>query len=249
MEKTLIKGLDLLEALALSDEPRGVTDLAGELGMTKSNVHRLLQTLVFRGYARQVAGAERYGCTLRLWELGALIAERIELPKVAQTFMQELANATHETIHLSILEGADALYVAKIDSSQPVRAYSRVGGRAPAHCVATGKALLAHVPDGQLDHLFPSFEKFTPRTIMSLDALRTELGKIRDQGYAINRGEWRETVCGVASAIFDASKKAVAAIGISGPIERLTPGVLRDHAPRVQNTARGISRALGYKGA
>ncbi|VCU68505.1 Transcriptional regulator KdgR [Pigmentiphaga humi] len=248
MEKTLIKGLDVLEALALSEQPRGVTELAGELGLTKSNVHRLLQTLVHRGFARQDSEAERYSCTLRLWELGAMIAERVELAQVAQSFMRELSEQTQETIHLSILDGAEVLYVAKIDSPQPVRAYTKVGGRAPAQCVATGKAQLAYVPDEQLEPLFPRLEKYTPRSLSSLSALRTELAKVRTQGYAVNRGEWRETVCGLASPIFDASRKVVAAIGISGPIDRLTPAVLRDFAPRVQAGARSLSREMGYAG-
>lgn len=249
MEKTFVKGLNLLETLVLSDEPRGVTSLGQDLGLTKSNVHRLLQTLVAKGYVIQEADSDRYHCTLKLWELGSLISERIELPKVSRPYMETLATATQETIHLSILDGNEVLYIDKLDSPQPVRAYSHVGGRAPAYCVATGKALLAYIPKERLATMFPEWTKYTPRTICSLEELEAELKKTREQGYAINRGEWRDSVCGVAAPIFNAPRKVCGAIGISGPIERLTPGVVRDVAPAVIDAAQKISRALGFTGS
>jgi len=248
MEKTFVKGLNLLETLVLSDEPRGVTDLGQDLGLTKSNVHRLLQTLVAKGYVAQEPGSDKYGCTLKLWELGSLVADRVELPKISRPYMEGLASATQETIHLSILDGSEVLYIDKIDSPQPVRAYSRVGGRAPAYCVATGKVLLAYIAKERLAAIFPELIKFTPRTVASLDELEADLKKVREQGYAINRGEWRDSVCGVAAPVFNAPKKVCAAIGISGPIDRLTPGVIRDVAPAVMDAAQKISRALGFTG-
>ena len=248
MEKTFLKGLHLLEALALSEEPRGVTELGRELGLTKSNVHRLLQTLAHRGFVRQDATTDRYHCTLKLWELGSLVAERVELPKVARPYLSMLAGETHETVHLSVLEDNEVLYIDKIDSPMPVRAYSRIGGRAPAYCVATGKAMLAYLPESQLEGLLGELTRYSPRTITSSEDLLADLRKTRELGYAVNRGEWRESVCGVASPVFDASRRVCAAIGVSGPAERLTPGVIRDFSPLVINAAQQISRALGFNG-
>lgn len=248
MEKTLIKGLDLLIALALSSEPRGVSDMARELGLTKSNVHRLLQGLVLRGFVRQEHDSDRYVCTLKLWELGSLVSERLDLVKVARQHVEELAARTRETIHLSQLEGTEVLYIDKIDSQQPVRAYSRLGGRAPAHCVATGKALLAHLSTTQLHALLPELPRHTPRTITVMADLEAELARARDLGYAVNRGEWRETVCGLAAPVFDASRRVCAAVGVSGPLDRLSPGVMRDFAPLVVASAHAISRELGFSG-
>jgi IclR family transcriptional regulator, KDG regulon repressor len=245
---TLLKGLAVLEALAMSDEPRGITNLAHELGLAKSDVHRLLQTLAHRGYTRKDPDSGRYECTLKVWELGALVAERLDVRRVARPYVEDLARRTTETVHLSVLDGTEVLYVDKIDSPQPVRAYSRVGGRAPAYCVATGKALLAHVPDAVLDRIVTRLKRYSARTITDADGLRKELRKVRDVGYAINRGEYRETVCGLAAPIFNLSGEAIAAIGISGPIERLSATRLRDLAPAVVTAARAISRALGFSG-
>jgi DNA-binding IclR family transcriptional regulator len=246
MDTTLLKGLTVLEALAASREPRGVTELANELGMLKSNVHRLLQTLAHRGYVRKDAASGRYECTLKVWELGALLAERLDVRRAARPHVAALAERTSETVHLSVLDGADVLYVDKAESPQPVRAYSRVGGRAPAYCVATGKALLAHSPDEIVTELSAGLVRHTPRTITDPDVLRKELRRVREVGYAVNRGEWRETVGGLAAPIFDVNRAAIAAIGLSGPTDRLNANRMREWAPLVMAAASAISRELGF---
>lgn len=245
MQTTLLNGLSLLEALAASPEPRGVTNLAEELGIVKSNAHRLLQALASKGYVGQDPASGRYACTLKIWELATLVSERFDVTVVARPHMAELARRTKETVHLSILDESEVVYLEKIDSPQPVRAYSRVGGRAPAYCVATGKALLAFASSDVLDNVFRKLKQHTPHTITERKALQRELLRVRNTGYALNRGEWRESVGGVAAPIFGPSGRAVAAIGISGPVERLSVSGLREFAPHVIAAAEDISRALG----
>jgi len=249
MDTTLLKGLAVLEALAASREPRGVTELAHELGLLKSNVHRLLQTLAARGYVRKDAASGRYECTLRIWELGALVAGRLDVRRVARPHAAALAERTAETVHVSVLDGTEVLYIDKVESPHPVRAYSQVGGRAPAYCVATGKALLAHAPDEVVAGLGGELGRYTPRTITDPEALRKELRRVREVGYAVNRGEWREAVGGLAAPVFDVSRAAVAAIGLSGPTDRLNPSRVREWAPLVVAAAGAISRELGFNGA
>jgi IclR family KDG regulon transcriptional repressor len=246
MEKTLLKGLQLLEALAMSDHPRGVTDLAQELNLTKSNVHRLLNTLLRLGFVQKNTSRGLYCCTLKLWELGVLLLERLEIRSVARPHMVRLAEKTKETVHLSILDGTEIIYLDKIDSPQPVRAYSTVGGRAPAHCVATGKAMLAQLPDKQISIVQKGGKKFTNATITDEMNFVKEIKIIREKGYAINIGEWRSSVGGIAAPIFDAQQRLHAAIGISGPIVRLTPEIMPTVAVSVVGAAKAISRELGF---
>jgi DNA-binding IclR family transcriptional regulator len=246
MDKTLVKGLEVLEALAQSESSRGVSELARELGLTKSNVHRTLQTLCAAGYARQNEVSGEYECTMKIPRIAAAILGRIDLKRVAEPFMQAVASATQETVHLSVLDDADVFYVHKIDSPHPVRAYSEISGRAPAYCVATGKALLAFQDDSYLQRFGERLKVHTPRTIATQVELRQELAQVRQQGYAINRGEWRETVGGLAAPIFDAARHPLAAIGISGPVERLRPAQIKAFTPEVVRAAREISAALGY---
>jgi len=244
---TLIKGLVLLETLAASPQPRGVSELARELGLQKSNVFRILKTLSSCGYIRQQALSGRYECTLKIWELGVRIRERLDVVAVARVHLTSLAELSGETIHLSILDGADVIYLDKIDSLQPVRAYSQVGGRAPAYCVATGKAMLAFTESSLLADLTGKLASFTSRTLTSRVALARELDKIRETGFAVNRGEWRSSVGGIAAPIFDGTGAAVAAIGVSGPVERLGPARLRVLAPWVMTAAQQVSLELGYR--
>lgn len=246
MDKTFLKGLTLIEALSNSDRPRGVTELATELGLTKSNVHRMLAALAARGYVKKDVEHGRYELTIRLWELGSGVIGRLNVKAVAFPFMQRLAEQARETVHLSILDGLGVVYIDKIDSPEPVRAYSTVGGRAPAYCVATGKALLAFQPAKVIATIpFGQLKAYTDRTITQRDALLQELERVRQNGYSVNRGEWRITVRGIAAPIFDANNAVVAAIGLSGPRERFNENKLREYARLIRNAGESISREMG----
>lgn len=242
-----MKGLLALETLARSERPRGVTELAAELALTKSNVHRILQGLVHQGFVRKVGDQGRYEPTLKLWELGSYVFGRLDVRQVAHPHMEALALKTSETVHLSTLDGIEVLYLAKIDSPQPVRAYTTVGGRAPAQCVATGKAQLAWADPGILAAVKLALSPHTPKSITRPEALDEELKKVRAQGYAINTGEWRAQVCGMAAPIRNSAGNVIASLGISGPADRLKPRLMQSLAPAVQDACAEISSSLGYR--
>jgi DNA-binding IclR family transcriptional regulator len=249
MDKAFIKGLRLLEVLANSEQPRGITDLATELGLTKSNVHRLLQTLQANGFVRQIPASSAYELTTKMWELGNRVMRRIDLNSVARPAMIKLAEATGETVHLSILVDTDVIYIDKIESSHHIRAFTHVGSKAPAFAVATGKAMLAHLPDKYLEKLVPLFSAFTDYTRVSLVDLKADISLIREQGYAlVPHGEWRDGIAACACAILDRNGDIAGAIGISGPDSRLKKPDLQEIAPLVVAAARSISRALGHSG-
>lgn len=248
MDKTLLKGLRVLETLAASPQPMGVTALSRVLDLTKSNAHRTLQTLVSAGYVRSRPPSGAYECTLKLFEVASTVVGRLDVRQMADPYLQQLAHDTQESIHLSVLDGLEVIYVNKIESPQPVRAYSAIGGRAPAYCVASGKALLAWQRADRLKDLPDTLEQWTPQSLASRTALLDELAETRQRGFSINRGEWRDAVGGVAAPVFDAQGEAVASVGISGPLERLTLPALLGHGPLVIQTARALSRALGYRG-
>jgi len=246
----LLKGLAVLEALVSPPgPPRTIDDLAREMNLTRSNVHRTLQTLAFAGYVRKEDATGRYHPTMKLFEMGARQLAAFDVRNVALPFMRALAQECGETVHLSVLDGISVVYIDKIDSPQPVRSYTEIGGRAPAYAVATGKALLAHQPEGYVDRFADELKRHTPATIASLADLKLELDRVRALGYAVNRGEWRETVGGLAVGIFDGLDRVVAALGISGPLERLAKGRFAALAPIVREYAGQISRRMGYSKA
>ena len=222
MDKTLLKGLRVLEAVAEAKYGyRNVEQLAAQLGLTRDNTLRTLQTLVHAGYVLKEHDGEYRG-TARLFELGARQLARVDIRGLALPAMQILADRTAETVHLSILDGLDVVYIEKIDCPQPIRTYSVIGERAPAYAVATGKALLAHQSDKYLERFNNAMTQHTAATFVSLDRLKDELRLSEGKGYAVNRGEWRDGVGGIAAAVFNSTGQAVAAVGLSVPLDRLT---------------------------
>ncbi len=249
MDKTLLKGLQVLEHVVAADQPIRSVQVARDLGLMNSNANRVLKTLEHAGYLIQNPETREYAGSLKLWELGARIIDRVDLRKSAAGPLGDLAEESGEAVHLSVLDGTEVIYLDKIDSPQPIGAYTRTGGRAPAHCVATGKALLACLPDTALEPVLSDLAAHSSRTITDAGAFAAELRETRRRGYSINRGEWRDTVWGLASVVFDAQENPVAAIGVSGPDFRLSdPDRLEEMGQAVRRYAALISRNLGNRG-
>ena len=134
MDKTLLKGLAVLEAIAdMQGDARVIEDVAKRTGLSRSNAHRTLQTLTHAGYIERDPVDGSYRGTMKMFALGVRQLGQLDVRKIAPPYMAALANETGETVHLSVLDGQDVIYIDKIDSVQPIRAYSMVGGRAPAH--------------------------------------------------------------------------------------------------------------------
>ncbi|MBS0448362.1 MAG: IclR family transcriptional regulator [Proteobacteria bacterium] len=251
-DSTLAKGLAVLDWLARQQRDCRVSEVADAFGLARSNAHRTLQTLVEAGWAVQDGRTSTYRTSLRLFELGALAREAVDLNAIVRPSLAALARATGETIHLAVLDGAEIVYLDKFDSPLPVAAYSRIGGRASAACVASGKALLAaaDLDEAALRALFGGhLAAPTPHSITDFAALHAELARTRARGYAENREEWRIGVCGLGVPIFDARGSAVAAAGMSVPSIRFARTQARSLAEQLCACARDASAALGYRPA
>jgi len=241
MEKTVVKGLKVIEALANGGGARTLTDLANECGLTKSNAHRLLRTLETCGYVRHDPVARAFEATLRPWDLGNRIFNRTELRVVALPYLEELAALTKETTHLSIFDGDGVIYIGKVDSVHAVRTYVEIGDRAPAYCCATGKAMLAHMSEEAVRLASRNMKRFTKNTIVSPAKLKADLEQIRARGYSMTEGEWQAGVLGFATAIKTPGGEVAGAIGVAGPEDRMrqsdldrTIGALRSVAWRIE---------------
>lgn len=251
MDSTLAKGLAALEWLVRQQRPCRVSELAEALGIARSNAHRTLQTLIECGWAVQDEATSAYRPGLRLIEMGALVEGASDLRTRLRPVLAKLALASGETIHLAALDGAEIVYLDKFDSPLPVAAYSRVGGRAPAYCVASGKALLAAMDErtAELRTRFGRLVPHTPNTITDVAALEADLARSRERGWAENREEWRLGVCGLGAPVFDARGEAVAAVGMSVPSIRFARAQARVLAEQLLACAAEASAALGYRGA
>lgn len=248
MDATLAKGLMVLDWLVRQQRPCRVSEVAQALSLARSNAHRTLQTLVECGWAQQDAATSAYRPSLRLFELGAMVDSVADLRVLMRPHLAALSAATGETIHLAVLDGGEIVYLDKFDSPLPVAAYSRVGGRAPAGCVASGKALLSALDedDAALHQRLGALAAHTPHSLVDPAALRRDLRLTRERGYAENREEWRVGVCGLGAPVFNARAEPVAAIGISVPSIRFTRPRARALAQQLVHTAAAASATLGF---
>lgn len=238
---TLGKGLRVL--LVLQSGPASVSGLARELGMDRTGTFRVLRTLEHHGFVRRDEFGE-YRLGVRLWELGTQVFGDGDVVAHSGEFADELLRATQETVHVAVYDEGWVVYVVKRDGTAAISSYTRLGGRAPAHCVATGKALLAYCEPGEVDRLVAAgLRRFTEHTVADGAALRRELDEIRRCGFALNRGEWRAEVGGVAAPILDREGRPVAAIGVSGPLERVSERAEK-YAELVRWAAGEISKRL-----
>ncbi len=243
-DKTLRKGLHILELLTQKGA-LNLRDVATLAGLTKGNAHQLLQTLIEEGYVQQDKITSQYDATLKLWEVGTQHYERIDLVGPCLAAMERLNESTRETVNLAMLDGREVLYLHKIDSLEALRSYTRVGARAPAYCVATGKALIASDPRGEA--FWRSFElaPFSATTIVDQDAFVSDMQETKQRGWSINRGEWHGAVWGLAAPIVGWSGRVRLSIGVAGPGDRLTPERIQALGPVVVAAAREAAATFG----
>lgn len=217
---TLANGLRVMEVLI--GRWSSMRDLAAQCGLPRQTTYRIVSTLIAEGWVDR--DGERYRASPRLWSLAAQSFSFDELRTMHATAVRSLADIFGETVHLAVYDRGSAVYIDKADGSNPVGSYTVLGGRAPAYCVATGKVLLAHADATARESVLSGpLEQHTPLTLTDRSELRRELEQIRADGFAVNRGEWRSAVGGVAIPIYSPFHEVVAAIGFSGPAERVLP--------------------------
>ncbi len=231
-----------------SGEAVGVSALAGKLRLTKSNAHRILRTLVSTGFAQQLDSGE-YAPTLKVWELGTLILNRLDFLQVAKPHLRRLNEETGESVYLATLNGKEVVYLDVLESRYPIRINATIGGSAPPHCSASGKLLLAYNPLVAAEYLAHPPARFTARTLVKPAEIQRMLESVRRLGYAVNDGEWLEGVCGISAPIHSGQRQAIAAIGITALKERVSRQALKGFANLVRDVAMRISRELGYRPA
>lgn len=241
---TLGKGLDVLEALAEVEEI-ALTELAARLKSSNATLFRILATLVHRGYVEKLPRSGHYRLTLRAWQIGSRALGRVGLRSVALEPMRTLAAKVNESPHLGVLEGSGVIIVEKIECRQPVRVDTYVGQRAPAHCSALGKIILAFASPETVEAAWLP-QRFTRNTVILREAFDRELAHVRRQGYAVNRGEWRDGVCAVAVPLSDHSGKVAAGLSLTMPTARFDDAALQKILlPALRRTREAIEQALG----
>lgn len=248
-QSSLRKAFAILDVFTLEAPEWGLGELSVKLGIPKPTIHHIMTALVNEGWVSQDPRTKRYRLSLRLWEKGSVAVTQLGLRELARPFVEALAEAAGETVHLAVLDAVDpgyVVYIDKIESEHPVRAYSMVGGRAPSYCVATGKAILAFNSQVVRRLIEGKLQVYTQFTLTEPDGLLRDLQRTMKRGFSINRGEYRVDVRGIAAPIRDHQGCVIGAVGISGPSYRLPARMMRKMAAAVVATARDISTKMGF---
>lgn len=206
----------LLEKLVACPNGAAIKDLAAQMHLAKSTVHRLLANLAALGYVSQVAETGHYRATLKLFEVGSQVVGQIDVVSLARPHLNALAAQVGETVHLVVRDGCDAVYVFKADSGA-MRMSSRLGSRMPLYNTGVGKAILAALPYGEVEKIWKQSQvvAHTPKTILRWEDLVEELARTRSRGWAVDDEENEPGIRCVAVAL-PAAAGVGAAFSISG---------------------------------
>ncbi len=246
--QSLERALDILEALAASGQGVGIVDLSTRVSLHVSTVHRLLATLVRRGYARQHAHSGQYALGFRLLNFSRAVQEQSDLRTEARTYLMRLTENSGETSNLIVLHQNQAMYIDQVQSPRLARIFAEIGRCVPLHSTGGGKAILACLGEEERAALLAghNLESLTPHTITSIEALEQVLMQVRAQGYAVDDEEQEEGVRCVAAPVRDHTGRVAAALSVSGPTSRMTRERITELGQIVVAACEELSREIGY---
>ncbi|AJZ60782.1 pectin degradation repressor protein kdgR [Paraburkholderia fungorum] len=229
----------------------GISELSQRLDLSKTTVHRVIQTLKALGYVTQEVETERYRLTIRLFELGAKALESVDLVREADIEMRHIGQVTREAVHLGAFDEDAIIYIHKIDADYGLRMQSRIGRRNPLHSTAIGKVLLAWMPPAEarevLSHV--EFRKSTQKTLACADAVLSILPRVREQGYGEDNEEQEEGLQCLAVPVFDRFGRVIAGLSISFPTMRCGADTKSHYVALLKQSGLAISARLGYREA
>lgn len=245
--QSLVRGLNILEGLAAAPSGLGLSDIAQIVGLAPSTTHRLLQALHKQGFIIQDADLGLWKIGVKTFQIGNTFLEARDFVATARPFLRQLTQDSGETANLGIRDDGMAVFLAQSESSQMMRMITRLGSRAPLHASGVGKALLAWLPDREVERILQSrgLNRVTENTLDTPSRLREGLAEIRRQGYACDREEHAIGLHCVAASIHDEHANPLAAISVSGPVARIPESRLAELGGLVSRAAREITLQIG----
>ncbi len=244
--KSVERAILVLQCLARARELT-IGEIRAALRMPKSTAHEIVWTLVARGMVDRNADGVRFRLGLKAFELGMKAQANLEVRTVATPVLKELSRVSDETVHLTVLDAGEVLYIESFESSKSLRTHSAVGYRAPLHCTGVGKAILAFLDRSESDAVIrrKGLARFTARTITSAAAMRQEIRRIRDRGFAVDNCEHEDGVRCVGAPIRDHTGRVIASLSVSAPAQRMPDERVQRLGADARAAASEISRLLG----
>src|SRR5271154_5980168 len=248
--QVLDRAINILEFIGKqSTGEAGLPELSAAMKLHKTTTHRIAHVLESRGLLRRGLDSNRYRLGLRLYDLGCQALDHLNIRDEARPLMTRVALEVGETVHLALLDRSEVLYIERAESQRSLAMGSKLGARNPVYCTALGKAILANISEAEVEQILSTcrMEARTRNTITNVLALKRELEKIRERGYAIDNEEIEDGVRCIAAPILNARSRAVAAVSVSGPSSRITPARLQLIGKTMVKVARELSTRLGNK--
>jgi DNA-binding IclR family transcriptional regulator len=250
--QSLERALTILNKLSEYPDGIQITRLSEQVRLTKSTIHRLLATLSSMNYVVKDEETDKYKLGLQVLFLSRNLLNNSDIVTVSKPFLEKLSQEVNETVHLCIEDRGEVVYIDKIESTQTIRMYSRVGSRAPMYCTGVGKILLSDKNPDVFEEIVSkiNFIPKTPSSITSKEQFIEEIEKVKSQGYALDNAENEIVLRCIAAPIFDHKGKIIASFSISGPSNRVTLELINDSLiEKMKQYSIAISRNLGYMGS
>lgn len=222
---SIAKALSIVEYVG-SKGRCNLAEITAHTGLPRSTLLRVIAALIEFGFLRRTDRGQ-YGIALKLWRIGCTALDYANLHETIIPTLRHLVEATSETALYAVYDGGRAVYVEKVEGLHPIRAYATVGGHSPAYATASGKCLLAWRPEDEIAQVGTAAVRFTNATHLGSKATLLNAAEVRRNGFAVNRGEWREGVWGIAAPVFGRDRQPLGAIGVTGPRTRVEPQVER----------------------
>ncbi|MEL6799912.1 MAG: IclR family transcriptional regulator [Pseudomonadota bacterium] len=240
---TVGKALEVLDQVAAFGRPVRFSELLAASPFPKATLYRFVQTLTNQGMLAFDAERQTYAPGLRLVRLAHTAWEQSSLAPVARPMIDQLSEQLGETVHLAQLDHGHVLYVDKRNAADPIEMFSQAGRVGPAYCTGVGKAMLAHLDEGELERVLAmqSFHRFTDKTFTTAAALRAELAAIRTRGHAYDDEEHEVGIICIAMPILTRTKRVLGALSVTTSTDRNSLGGLDRLAPDLRQTARAIA--------
>jgi IclR family acetate operon transcriptional repressor len=242
-----VRGLNLLERLSLSPGGLVLSEVAEQTDLAPSTTHRLLQALQSQGFVTQDNELGVWKIDVKTFRIGNSFLEARDFVGASRPFLRRLTAQTGETANLGVRDNGTAVFLAQSESPQMMRMITRLGSRAPLHASGVGKALMAWLPDDELERILDErgLDRLTANTLHSPEVLREGLLEVRRQGFACDREEHAIGLHCVAACLHDEHGIPMAAISVSGPVARIPEARLLELGTMVRDTAAEITARLG----
>ena len=246
--RSITKACTILDLLANAKRPMALGELTTATGWAKSTVYGLLSSMRTCGLVEQDAQSGQYSLGVRLFEYGSAVSSTRNIISLAKEPMQRLVDATNESAALSMLDRGETLVLTHAEPDSSFHIVSETGAHLPAFCTAQGKVLLSELSNASVRRIFETrYQPYTRHTVADGETLLAELKTVREHGYAIENGEFRVGIRGVAAPIRDHSGTIRYALGLIGMFRRIDSDEFRAATAEVRKTAAALSKALGYR--